>query len=84
MIGGETLGALKGVMSDGRWPPCGVSRARGDATRIASLMTELAQAVESLQLDHVAAMRATRGAEVAVKVGEPVHRCDQVSRMRDG
>ena len=65
MIGGETLGALKGVMSDGRRPPCGVSRARVDATRIASLMTELVPAVESLQIEHQAATCATRGAEVA-------------------
>jgi len=84
VIGGETLEALKGLMSDGRWPPCGVSRARGDATRMASLMTELVQAVESLQIEHQAATRATRGAEVAVKVRKSVHRRDEVSRIRDG
>jgi hypothetical protein len=84
MIGGETLGALKG--GNVRRALASLRRVARpcDATRIASLMTELAQAVESLQLDHEAAMRATRGAEVAVKAGEPVHRCDQVSRIRDG
>ena len=56
----------------------------GDEVRIAGKTTEIVQAVESLQIEHQAVQEAERGAEVAVKVREPVHRRDQVYRIRDG
>jgi hypothetical protein len=56
----------------------------GDRIRIAGKATELVQMVESLQVEHQAVTHAARGAEVAVKVREPVHRRDQIYRIRDG
>ena len=56
----------------------------GDEVRIAGKTTGLVQTVESLQIEHQAVTHATSGAEVAVKVREPVHRHDQVYRVRDG
>jgi len=56
----------------------------GDQVRIAGKTTELTQAVESLQIEHQGVEQAARGAEVAMKVREPVRRGDQVFRIRDG
>ena len=45
MIGGETLGALKGVMSDTCWAPCGTSRARRGAARSAEVAVKVRKSV---------------------------------------
>ena len=56
----------------------------GDEVRIAGKMTELVQAVESLQIEHQTVAHAARGSEVAMKVRDPVRRHDQVYRIRNG
>ena len=56
----------------------------GDQVRIAGRTTEVAQAVESLQVEHRSVEEAVRGSEVAMKVADPVRRHDQVFRVRDG
>jgi translation initiation factor IF-2 len=56
----------------------------GDEVRIAGKATELVQTVKSLQIEHQAVTHAPQGSEVALKVGDPVHRRDQVYRIRDG
>jgi hypothetical protein len=56
---------------------------RGDQVRIAGRTTELTQAVESLEIDHRPVEEALRGSEVAMKIGDPVRRHDQVFRIRD-
>lgn len=56
----------------------------GDEIRVAGKMTELVQAVESLHIEHQAVEQAARGAEVVVKVREPVRRHDQVHCVRMG
>ncbi|MGH7319549.1 MAG: hypothetical protein ACRELA_07980 [Candidatus Rokuibacteriota bacterium] len=55
----------------------------GEQVRIAGRTTELRQSVESLQIEHEAVAEAPRGSEVAMKVEAPVHRKDQVFRIRD-
>jgi hypothetical protein len=56
---------------------------RGDQVRIAVRTTELTQAVESLEIDHRPVEEALHGSEVAMKIGDPVRRHDQVFRIRD-
>jgi translation initiation factor IF-2 len=56
----------------------------GDRMRIVGRATELRQTVESLQIEHRPVEEALRGAEVAVKVADPVRHHDQVFRIRDG
>lgn len=56
----------------------------GDQVRIVGRATELTQAVESLQIEHRAVEEASRGTEVAMKVGDRVRRHDQVLRVRNG
>jgi translation initiation factor IF-2 len=56
----------------------------GDRVRIGGRATDLVQTVESLQIEHRPVQEAERGSEVAMKVREPVHRHDQIFRVRDG
>jgi hypothetical protein len=57
---------------------------RGDQVRIAGRPTDVAQAVESLQIEHRPVDEALRGSEVAIKIADPVRRHDQVFRVREG
>jgi translation initiation factor IF-2 len=56
----------------------------GDQIHVTGRATELAQPVESLQVEHRALQEAPRGSEVAVKMQGPVRRHDQVFRVRAG
>ena len=56
----------------------------GDRVRIAGRATEVAQAVESLQVEHQPVQEAARGTEVAMKVEGAVRRHDEVFRVREG
>jgi translation elongation factor EF-Tu-like GTPase len=56
----------------------------GDRVRIVGRMTELTQAVESLQIEHRAVEQAASGSEVAMKVSDAVRRHDQIFRIREG
>jgi putative protease len=56
---------------------------RGDRVRIVGRTTEVTQSVESMQIEHRPVEEAQQGSEVALKVGEPVHRHDQVFRIHE-
>ena len=55
----------------------------GDRVRIVGRTTELAQMVESLQIEHENVERAERGSQAAIKVRERVRKKDQVFRVRE-
>jgi translation elongation factor EF-Tu-like GTPase len=57
---------------------------RGDQVRIAGRTTEMAQVVESLEIEHRPVEEALRGSEVGMKIADPVRRHDQVFRVREG
>ena len=57
---------------------------RGDQVRIAGRTTEVAQVVESLEIEHRPVEEALRGSEVGMKIADPVRRHDQVFRVREG
>jgi U32 family peptidase len=54
----------------------------GDQVHITGRTTEHTQGVESLQIEHEAVAEASRGSEVAMRVEAPVHRRDEVFRVR--
>ena len=56
----------------------------GDRVLIIGHTTELSQVVTSMEIEHHKVGSVGAGMEVALKVGEPVHKGDEVYRIVDG
>lgn len=55
----------------------------GDTIHITGSRTDLTQQVQSMEIEHEKMQAVGAGADVALKVGEPVHKGDMVYRVLD-